>query len=151
MSIWGIGPILGMVGTVTFIGSMMIGWQSGFTQYGFLGRDTAVAAGIALLTIGLVFYGNSVYLIVTRFRAGKLIRAGVFRIVRNPMYCAFILFFMPGVSLLVDNWLVLATSLTVFAAFKLCIHREERFLESVFGDEYIQYVKEVKQIIPFIV
>lgn len=150
MSIWGIGPIIGFAGTIVLTGSLITGHRYGFAKYGFLGREASIAVGIALLVMGLLFYGNAVFLIRTRFGEGRLIKAGVFRIVQNPMYGAFIMLLIPAVSLLVDNWFVLSTSLAAFTVFKICVKREERFLESVYGEEYNRYKKEVKQIIPFI-
>ena len=80
----------------------------------------------------------------------ELIRHGVYRWVRHPMYSSF---FLLGVAqlLLIPNWfagaagLLGATLLFVFRAF-----REERMMIDIFGDEYRSYMAETKRIIPWV-
>ena len=66
------------------------------------------------------------------------------------MYTAFISFIVPGLSLLLNLWVILLSSFTMTVVFKLMIYKEEQYLENVFGDEYKAYKNRVKQLIPFI-
>lgn len=81
----------------------------------------------------------------------ELIRHGVYRYVRHPMYSSF---FLLGLAqlLLIPNWfagaagLAGATLLFVFRAF-----REERMMIDIFGEEYRSYMAESKRIIPWVI
>lgn len=80
----------------------------------------------------------------------ELIRHGVYRWVRHPMYSSF---FLLGAAqlLLVPNWfagaagLMGAMLLFVFRAF-----REEHMMIDIFGEEYRSYMAETKRIIPWV-
>lgn len=102
------------------------------------------------MAVGLYFLLDSVRLIVTRFQRNVLITEGVYRFVRNPMYASFIVFIVPGLSLLLDNPLLILSSAVMLLAFKSGIHREEEYLRERFGSAYLDYSKRVRQILPFL-
>lgn len=119
------------------------------TQWPFP-REVGIGAGAILVAAGLYFWLDSVRLIATRFKKGVLITEGVYRFVRNPMYAAFIVFIVPGLSLLLDNPLIILSSAAMLLAFKSGIHWEEEYLRERFGIAYIDYLKRVRQIVPFL-
>jgi len=113
-------------------------------------REVGIGAGAILVAVGLYFWLDSVRLIVTRFKRNVLITEGVYRFVRNPMYASFIIFIVPGLSLLLDNPLLILSSAVMLLAFKFRIHREEEYLRERFGGAYIDYRRRVRQIVPFL-
>lgn len=79
-----------------------------------------------------------------------LVKNGVYRLVRHPMYSSF---FLLGVSqlLLLPNWLAGASGLVgagLLFGFRVC--REERMMLESFGDEYRSYMASTTRIIPWI-
>lgn len=85
-----------------------------------------------------------------RFKSGVLITEGVYRFVRNPMYAAFIVFIVPGISLILNKPLIIMSSIVMLLVFKMNIHKEEQYLKQRFGLAYQDYMAKVKQIIPFV-
>jgi protein-S-isoprenylcysteine O-methyltransferase Ste14 len=79
-----------------------------------------------------------------------LIRAGVYRLVRHPMYSSF---FLLGLAqlLLLSNWVAGISGLIgVGLLFAFRVMREERMMLDSFGDEYRAYMASTKRIIPWV-
>lgn len=79
-----------------------------------------------------------------------LIKTGVYRLVRHPMYSSF---FLLGLAqmLLLPNWLAGASGLIgAGMLFGFRVLREERMMLESFGDEYRSYMAVTKRIIPWI-
>jgi protein-S-isoprenylcysteine O-methyltransferase Ste14 len=80
-----------------------------------------------------------------------LIKSGVYRLVRHPMYLSFLLLGLAQM-LLLPNWLAGACGLIgagLFFAFRML--REERMMLESFGEEYRSYMAHTKRIIPWII
>ena len=79
-----------------------------------------------------------------------LVKGGVYRRVRHPMYTSF---FLLGVAqlLLIPNWLVgLAGIAGAGILFAFRVAREERMMMESFGEEYRAYMAHTKRIVPWI-
>lgn len=150
MNVFGIGPRIAISGVISFAAAWRIGMILGRFGYWFVPMVISSIAGTALVAVGLYFWFDSVRLIVTQFKSGNLITSGVYRFVRNPMYAAFIVFIVPGISLLLNNPLIIFSSIVMMLVFKMSIHKEEQYLKQKFGVVYEDYVSKVKQIVPFI-
>ena len=100
------------------------------------------------LLIGVTFLIKSAYEFTIGFNAGKLLTDGMYSIVRNPIYSAWIFFLIPGFALLLKSWLVLTTTVITYLVFKYFIREEEKYLENKFGKRYLQYKSQVNQIVP---
>src|SRR5450759_100271 len=80
-----------------------------------------------------------------------LVKTGVYRLVRHPMYSSF---FLLGLSqmLLLPNWLAGACGLIGVALLVVFrVRREERMMLQTFGDEYRSYMAGTQRIIPWII
>ena len=150
MDIFGIGPRIAVSGVVSLAMIQALGPNWGDLSYGFIPATLRNIAGAALSATGVYFWLDSVRLVATRFKSGVLITGGVYRFVRNPMYAGFIVFIVPGLSLLLDNPLMIFSSAVMMLVFKMGINREELYLEERFGSEYLSYRRNVRQIIPFV-
>jgi protein-S-isoprenylcysteine O-methyltransferase Ste14 len=80
----------------------------------------------------------------------KLIRTGPYQIVRNPIYTGILVAFVGTALVIGEYWAVIAIFI-VLPMLLVKIWMEEKFLLEEFGEEYVQYKKEVKMLIPFIV
>jgi protein-S-isoprenylcysteine O-methyltransferase Ste14 len=83
------------------------------------------------------------------YNRDRLATGGVYGIVRNPIYCAWVVFLIPGLVLLSPSWPVLLTPLVAYLAFKARIAREEAYLEERFVDDYRTYRSRVPELFPF--
>ena len=80
-----------------------------------------------------------------------LVKSGVYRLVRHPMYLSF---FLLGLAqmLLLPNWLAGASGfIGAGLLFAFRVLREERMMLESFGDEYRSYMAHTKRIIPWII
>jgi protein-S-isoprenylcysteine O-methyltransferase Ste14 len=80
-----------------------------------------------------------------------LVKTGVYRLIRHPMYTSF---FLLGVAqmLLLSNWLADVSGLLgagAFYAFR--IRREEEMMLESFGDDYRTYMAQTKKLVPWII
>ena len=119
---------------------------------------SAGMAGVILTLGGLGFSGYSrIYLgknwsNIPAIKVGQqLIRTGPYRFVRNPMYTGLLVALIGAV---IATGVLLAFLLfgVVAIAIWLKIQTEEEILLETFGEEYLQYKKDVKgALIPFLV
>lgn len=111
------------------------------------------------LALGIVLVVSSVLIIapvVLRFRragtpfdvrkpASALVTDGPYRFSRHPGYVALTLFFV-GLSVLLSNaWALLLCVLAALVTDRWVIRKEERHLETRFGDEYRRYRAQVRR------
>ena len=110
-----------------------------------------VIAGILCIAGGIILWYAAVFSakIDITIKSNRLETGGVYAIVRNPIYSAF-LFICIGALLFCQNWYVLILPplfwvyLTVFM--KLT---EEKWLSERFGEEYKAYCKRVNRFVPW--
>ncbi len=80
----------------------------------------------------------------------KVVDSGVYRYVRHPMYSAILLLVIIQ-ALLLNNYIAGLSGVISFGLlYILRVKNEERMMIKEFGDEYKQYMKRTKRIIPFI-
>jgi len=97
----------------------------------------------AILTLGRFFTTN----IAVR-QGHKVIRQGPYRWMRHPSYTGGLLSFF-GLGLSFANWLSLAVSfLLILAVYIYRINVEEKVLIAALGDEYLDYSRQTKRLIP---
>jgi protein-S-isoprenylcysteine O-methyltransferase Ste14 len=81
----------------------------------------------------------------------RLVKTGVYRLIRHPMYSSF---FLLGLAqmLLLSNWLADASGILgagILYAFRVL--REERMMLESFGEEYRAYMTQTKRIVPWLI
>ena len=99
----------------------------------------------ARLTIGMNWSGN-----VTFKEGHELIQSGPYRYVRHPIYSALLLMGLGSALYYAQafGFALLGFALVVFAA---KMRLEEKLMTEHFGDQYVDYRRRVKALIPFIV
>lgn len=75
-------------------------------------------------------------------RGHELVRTGVFRFARHPMYACFIWFTL-AIYLGTMNWILVGVWSCMVFMTMLRIPREEQIMEHLFGDQYIEYRQRV--------
>jgi protein-S-isoprenylcysteine O-methyltransferase Ste14 len=105
-------------------------------------------AGIMLLIVGLVFYFSTIPLLLKGLKETRLVTTGTYRLCQNPLYASLLLLIVPSVSLLMNSWLVLTTSIVGYFVFKAFIKGEYQELEKFFGEEYLKYKKDTPEFFP---
>lgn len=110
-----------------------------------------ILIGILCFIIGITLWLKAV--IIDRLDAhiikNELVTTGVYAYVRNPVYSAF-MFVCTGVLLIYGN-LVLLVLPIIYWGFMTVLMKltEEKWLEDLYGKEYVQYRKRVNRCIPW--
>ncbi|MBS1681832.1 MAG: isoprenylcysteine carboxylmethyltransferase family protein [Bacteroidetes bacterium] len=109
--------------------------------------------GVILLATAVVFFLFrslrqfliSKNTVITILPANSLQTTGIFSFTRNPMYLGLCLVYL-GVSLLIGNWwnIILFPELVILVQ-EYIIKREEKYLQRRFGQEYLDYQKQVRR------
>ncbi len=105
--------------------------------------------GIGIGIWGILIMGVGNFNIQPEVKSYSLITSGPYKWIRNPMYLAVILFYVPIVIQYFRLMNVLVF-IVLFIAILLKIYSEEQFLEEQFGDKYLKYKRRTKRLIPFI-
>ncbi len=114
--------------------------------------DALLGTGIAIIAIALLI----ALIALAHFFAAKthvepwhpttaIIRKGVYRFSRNPIYLSFCIATV-GAGLVLNSWWVVA-SVTLLKPLleRLVISREETYLEKKFGEHYLEYKRQVRR------
>ena len=134
-----------------------VGMILGFTSIGRIHTGTKLigSLGLAMLIAGIVIRWSAVHTLGKYFTGTvlikndhQLIRSGLYKHLRHPAYTGALAAHL-GLGLSFSNWfsIVLSSAPYVTAALYR-IHVEERALGEAFGDEYLNYSKSTKRLIP---
>ena len=107
--------------------------------------------GLLFILSGLLIYFFAIKAKITRsIKENTLVTHGVYSIVRNPIYSAW-LFICTGTLFLYGN---LYLALTLFLIFWLSLtilmkYTEEKWLTELYGEAYLEYCKKVNRCLPW--
>jgi protein-S-isoprenylcysteine O-methyltransferase Ste14 len=118
----------------------------------FLPRRVARILGWPLVGGGVALSGWAIRTMrnaETTMRPDKpvsnLIQEGAFRYTRNPLYLSDAMIYA-GIAVLRNSlWAVVLLPLAMFVIQREVMGREERYLEQVFGEEYLDYKVRVRR------
>jgi len=131
---------------------VILGWPS---QFDYKPNVVMIIAGILILLFSLYLFR------VTHKALGKmwshsldlredhkLITSGIYNKVRHPMYSAFWAWAV-GAAFLIPNWLAGFSAIIGFGTlYFLRVKQEEQMMINEFGEEYKNYMRQTKKIIP---
>ncbi len=106
--------------------------------------------GIALIILGVYLSIGAIVQskVHKNIKNNKLVTTGVYSIVRNPIYSSYMLM-CTGVLLIVNNmWLLLLPVLYWVFMTVLMKNTEEKWLYNLYGEQYLEYCKNVNRCIP---
>jgi protein-S-isoprenylcysteine O-methyltransferase Ste14 len=111
--------------------------------------------GLAFVTLGFIIGILALITMNNSWRVGikydqktELIHSGIYRISRNPYFLSYDLLFL-GYVLIFPSIILLILLLLLAFVFHQMIIEEEKYLQSVHGDNYLKYKKRVKRYITF--
>lgn len=152
LSVFGIGPIY--VVSITFLTLVTILLDFfkilDLKVFNFL-RIIFVCFGFAFIIIGIFIWikATVVSKISVNVKNNKLVTDGIYGVVRNPIYSAF-MFLNWGVLLILKNILIFVLIPLYWLLLTLFVkNTEEVWLRNLYGKEYDSYCKNVNRCIPF--
>ena len=115
---------------------------------GFYGKVIgllAISAGIILLLIATVLFIVRKTTVMPTRSPDKLVTEGIYRVSRNPMYLGMLLI-LSGFPLIIDTIIGLICPLIFFLLMnRIVIPREEKVIEGVFGEDYLEYKSKIRR------
>ena len=105
--------------------------------------------GYVLLLPGLILWGAAIIQLLTGFSKGKLVTAGAYGIVRNPIYSSATFFIFPAIALMTLTWVYFVASVFLYVGVMIFIGKEEKQLTKAFGKKYTDYMARVDRLVPF--
>ena len=148
MSLWGVNPkmLLYLLPFILLFGALHLAYFPLFVTP--INTVVMVSTGILLIIIGFILYLKTIRVINSAYRSRTLLTSGMYAHVRHPLYCSFILLFTPGIVLLFNSWILFIIPLVYYCIFRIMIRREEQYCIEQFGEQYIEYRKNVNAIFP---
>jgi protein-S-isoprenylcysteine O-methyltransferase Ste14 len=150
ISRWGVGPsIVLSAGAWAAVAGLATWLWPELCMLKTVPFSVCLVAGIVLLIVGIPMLVVAARAATLAYNSDSLATTGIFSLVRNPIYSAWIVFIIPGLVVLSRSWPLLLTPLVAYIVFKIRIRRENNFLERHFGDDYRKYKAQVNELIPF--
>lgn len=139
-----------------FVGGFLLGWLAHrrlpqpITPERWERPREAVGALLVVAALSLILWALATF---RRHRTGiypnqpasRIVRDGPYRLTRNPMYVGMTLLYLGGAALVNSLLPPAVLPLVLFVLSKLVIAREERYLGSVFTEEYAAYCRDVRR------
>jgi protein-S-isoprenylcysteine O-methyltransferase Ste14 len=125
-------------------------------QYGYLpqfrfvlyGKWVSVILGATLIPYGVPVFVVPALFIDRYFRDGRLCTQGIYAYVRHPIYAAWIVLIVPGLTAVLGSAVGWTVPVVMYAVFRWLIVRQERYLEAKLGDAYRLYRSNVNSAFP---
>ena len=113
-------------------------------------KQVAMFIGCLLIFIGIIvwIYAVIIQRISREISSGNLVTTGIYSIVRNPIYFAF-LCVCTGVLITHNLFLLISPLVSYIFLTILMKQTEEKWLLEKFGTEYAEYCKHVNRVIPW--
>jgi len=115
----------------------------------------AFASGVTILILGLWLFkrshddlGENWSVSLEIRESHRIIKQGVYKNIRHPMYSSLFLY-SAAQAFLLPNWIIGPAGVVAFAVLYFGrVRSEEKMMTEKFGEEYIAYAKSTKRLIP---
>lgn len=142
---------------ITILVSVSLGVLLGVTGKGLIRfkHQLLSLSGIVLILLGLIVRWTAILTLrkyftvdVSILKGQRIVKTGIYKYVRHPSYAGSLLSFL-GLGLAFSNWLsTIIIFVPVLIAYIYRIQVEEKALIKAFEQEYLDYSKNTKRLIP---
>ena len=152
LPVFGVGPIYAVSCLLLTAFGLFLkkkGFLNGGDLHGL--KSEAMRIGFMLIFIGVALWIYAVLIqrISKEISSGHLVTIGIYSIVRNPIYLAF-LCVCTGILITAHNVYLLIIPVVLYIFLTVLMKQtEEKWLLDKFGSEYIEYCKHVNRVIPW--
>ena len=148
----GVGPIYGAVIIAVTVIAVIAGKSKVFEagRVNFL-KTPLLIIGILLIVFGLYLWAGALFQskIDSHIVENRLATIGVYGLVRNPIYSAF-MFFCTGALMIAGNLFFLPLFFFYWIFMTVLMKcTEEKWLKNLYGKEYEEYCRRVNRCIPW--
>lgn len=107
-----------------------------------------LASGITILWMAHHHLGKSFYSLVVSKEHQVLVETGPYRLIRHPIYTAYLMNYIGG-GLLSSNLILTIVPVTMYAILvAIRMGKEETVLRERFGQKYVEYMKRTGGLVP---
>lgn len=152
LPMYGVGPIYVAVIIAVTVAAAAVG-RTPFFERGIIEelKIPSAVIGIMLIGFGIYLWHGAVFRVKVDhgITENRLVVEGVYSIVRNPIYTAF-MFFCTG-ALLISGNLFFYPLFLLYWVFMTVLMKctEEKWLKKMYGREYEEYCRRVNRCIPW--
>jgi hypothetical protein len=149
LSVLGVGPLYVISILILTIIALILNQLNVVYKIKVLNKFLIILAIISIL-IAISLWVSAVLFskVRTKIKENTLVTTGVYSIVRNPIYSAF-LFLFTGILLFTRNLYLLIFPIVFWIYLTYLLKEtEEKWLKDKFKEEYQKYMKKVNRIIP---
>lgn len=137
-----------LIYSLSFVAAWLVHWHFPQPLFSFSGAGM----GLLLITIGVILFAwaVAVFRLANTAVAGNkvtttIVNTGPFRFSRNPIYLAFTLMQIGASVYLNSLWCLFSIVFSFLVMTLVVIPREEKYLLSVFSEEYARYRLSVRR------
>ncbi|MGK2961480.1 MAG: methyltransferase family protein [Gemmatimonadaceae bacterium] len=141
-----------------FVAGLIAAWflESRVSRFRLIGGDAStapietaglvlIAAGVLLILWAMLTFVRAHTAILPMRPASRIVDHGPYRISRNPMYTGMSVAYLGAMLLLNWGWALVMFPTVLAALYRFVISREEAYLRSEFGEEYLAYCRRVRR------
>jgi len=144
MGIEGAGPKIMAPAAAVFIIAAIVSYvYRPALDISFVPRELTLAIGAVLALIGVLIWLPAVVLFLLAYSKGKLATRGPYALMLHPIYSSWTVLVFPGIALLLNWWLLLATPLVMYVSLRMFGADEDQYLRQKFGKQYEEYRQKV--------
>lgn len=136
------GPAILAAAALTILMPDVVSWSARF-------RGIAVALAVLVASLGVPFWASAAVELVKAWKAGTLATTGAYGLCRHPIFAVWIWFVLPFLALAFDSWAFLAAAAALGIGVRPGAMREERDLESEFGEAWRRYRSRTPMLVPW--
>lgn len=150
LPVYGVGPLIVIPQVVlTAVGIIMS--VCGLMKKISVPKIPFIIAGIILIVSGVYMWYSANYKarVFDGIMENKLVTSGIYSVVRNPLYSAFLLI-CTGAVFIAGNLFLFVIPVVCWIYMSVFLkHTEEKWLAELYGQEYLDYCKNVNRCIPW--
>jgi protein-S-isoprenylcysteine O-methyltransferase Ste14 len=144
MKITGVGPKIAIPSIIYLLITIIVdNLYYPVFKFTLSSHSTLIINGVILILISIGLVIICARKLVKSFNANLLMTDGLYKVCRNPLYAVYLIFVYPGLSLILNSWLVLTTVIVNYILLQIFIKAEYKYLEETFGEEYKTYLNKV--------
>lgn len=136
-------PILAIIGGYLLQRYLPLTWPQHLLYK--TGAWLVFLVGIALLSSAIYCLRKHRTTLLPHLPSDNLVQTGPYRLSRNPIYLAFLLFVVASALATLNVWMLLLTAAAAGCLQRYAIKPEEACLRLIFGTRYSQYLTTVRR------
>lgn len=145
--LFGVGPTGAGITVALFLVAWLVDQTMGYPR--ILNNPFPLrCAGLVLTIFGVALHLWAFFTLKNWWKNDQLCTEGPFQYFRHPMYAAWVTFISMGVALMLNSWVYILCAYALHPIWHVLVVREEKIMETVFGEVYQRYAACTGRFVP---